>query len=103
MILYTLFFCYNFYSLPVTFQIDLFFVLNMLFSLHLKCHCGYILKVKNLPYPYGDCDDNNNASVSECRLACVTKAVVEKCGCHDVYMKAMYNATYKYHNITSKY
>ena len=53
------------------------------------------LKVKTLPDPYGDCDDNNNASVSECQLACVTKAVVEKCGCHDVYMIPIYNATRK--------
>ena len=58
-----------------------------------------LLKVKTLPDPYGDCDDNSNTVVSECQLACVTKAVVEKCGCHDVYMKPIHNATCKKNNI----
>ena len=54
-----------------------------------------LLKVKTLPDPYGECEDNSNTAVSECRLACVTRAVVEKCGCHDVYMKPLQNATCK--------
>ena len=54
-----------------------------------------MLQVKSLPHPYGDCDDNNNASVSECRLACVTRAVVEMCGCHDVYMTPVKSTTCK--------
>ena len=53
----------------------------------------YILKVKSLPDPYSDCDEDSNASVSECRLACVTKTVVETCDCHDVYMTPINNAT----------
>ena len=51
--------------------------------------------MKSLPTPYGDCNDNSNASVSECRLACVTRTVVEMCGCHDVYMKPINKATCK--------
>ena len=49
-----------------------------------------LLKVKSLKDPYGDCDDNNNSTVSECRLTCVTRTVVEMCGCHDVYMKPIH-------------
>ncbi len=29
----------------------------------------------------------SETSVSQCELRCVTKAVVEKCGCHDSYME----------------
>ena len=66
------------------------------------CNYGSILKVKSLPDPYTDCDDSNSVSVSECRLACLTRTVVEKCGCHDVYMSPLYNGTRTYPKVTSK-
>ena len=52
--------------------------------------------MKTLAHPYGDCNDNNNISVSECRLACITRAVVEICDCHDVHTTPINNATCQY-------
>ncbi len=37
--------------------------------------------------------EKSEAVVSECELECATKAVVEKCGCHDSYMKPHWNGT----------
>ena len=60
-------------------------------------------QIKTLPDPYGDCDNNNNATVSECRLACVTRTVVEMCGCHDVYMTPTDNATCESSAVTIRF
>ena len=42
-------------------------------------------KVTSLSEPYGDCEDT--MPVSNCKLQCKTKQVVETCGCHAAYMK----------------
>ena len=52
-----------------------------------------MLKVKSLAAPYGDCDDRDDADVFACRLECITRTVVDKCGCHDIYMMPINNAT----------
>ncbi len=47
--------------------------------------------MKNLPDPYGDCEDLDPVPVSECRLDFKTERVVDACGCHDVYMRPVTN------------
>ena len=50
-------------------------------------------KVTTLPDPYGDCEELHPVPVSRCLLNCLTKRVVEQCGCHDVHMKPYMNST----------
>ncbi len=52
-----------------------------------KYNTQFHQQIVNLPDPYGDCVETSETSVSQCELRCVTKAVVEKCGCHDSYME----------------
>ena len=44
-------------------------------------------QVHNLPQPYGQCEEFNPVSVSECKQRCKTEYVVKTCGCRDVYME----------------
>ena len=56
----------------------------------------------SLPDPYGECDANSAITVSECRLACLTRTVVQTCGCHDVYMNSTgKNAHYRLGTVNS--
>ena len=50
-------------------------------------------KVTTLPDPYGDCEELDPVPVSRCLLNCVTKRVLEQCGCHDVHMDPYINTT----------
>ena len=56
------------------------------------------IQITNLPHPYGDCEDETPVSVSECKLNCKTKKLVEICGCHDVYMKPYETVDSKWKN-----
>ena len=50
-------------------------------------------RVTTLPDPYGDCEELHPVPVSRCLLNCITKIVVEHCGCHDVHMEPYRNST----------
>ena len=50
-------------------------------------HC--VFQVKSLSEPFGICEEINPVPVSECQQTCKTEKVVERCGCHDVYMKPL--------------
>ena len=43
--------------------------------------------MKTLPKPYGDCEDT--IPVSNCKLKCKTKHVIETCGCYAAYMESV--------------
>ena len=40
-----------------------------------------------MPEPFGNCDQFNNKSMSDCRLDCRTREIIKRCNCRDVYMK----------------
>ena len=47
---------------------------------------SFVIQIKNLPSPYGDCEEKDPVPVSRCKMKCKTQTLVELCGCRDVYM-----------------
>ena len=57
-----------------------------------------LTQVRNLPYPYGDCEANYPEPVSDCQLRCQTEAVANGCDCVDVYMQHHQQINCKYYS-----
>jgi Amiloride-sensitive sodium channel len=45
------------------------------------------VQVKDLPSPYGVCNDSPNYIQSVCEANCLADYIIKQCGCKDIYMR----------------
>jgi len=63
-------------------------------ALLVRAACKYV-QLKDLPSPYGDCNDTDGYVQSKCFTDCIARYIIKNCSCKDIYMPGQNNVYYE--------